>query len=262
MKKLLKVLLVVLIAFSLCACKSGKKETETVEPEKEAETQPAEIAEGDQYNIVTSYGNVGAYSKYLTKVGEGNTELDYTYFLNEDTNTYTLWLDNNSQTNFGRAYINVFDGEFSEEPLYSSKDYYLIRPVDYMKIVEQAFDAEPAYYDLEQPEAYKLTYEESINYEFYYDSDPEIGYIIDAVYDGTLDEDLALRIAKKEYVIAVLTSLFEENIYIYENGSVEYEENQPVLDTAVYTAYLDFSAKTISLYTDNGETLVQTVGMD
>ena len=128
--------------------------------------------------------------------------------------------------------------------------------------VEQAFDAEPAYYDLEQPEAYKLTYEESLNYEFYYDSDPEIGYIIDAVYDGTLDEDLALMIAKKEYVIAVLTSLFEENIYIYENGSVEYEENQPVLDTAVYTAYLDFSAKTISLYTDNGETLVQTVGMD
>ncbi|MBR3228565.1 MAG: hypothetical protein IKF68_08500 [Erysipelotrichaceae bacterium] len=262
MKKLLKVLMVLLIAFSLCACKGGGKETDVTEPEKEAETKPADTTEADQFNIVTSYSNVGAYSKYLSKVGEGNSELDYTYYLNEDTNTYTLWLDNNSQTNFGRAYINVFDGEFSEDPLYSSEDYYLIRPADYMKIVEQAFDAEPAYYDLEYPEAYKLTYEESLNYEYYYDSDQQIGYIIDAVYDGTLDEDLALRIAKKEYVIAVLTSLFEENIYIYENGSVEYEDNQPVLDTAIYTAYLDFSAKTISLYTDNGETLVQTVGMD
>ena len=254
MKKLFKVLLVILLALALCAC--SKKS----DPEPEPEPTPAPTPDDSGLYIDTSYGNYAAYTDYLVKVGDDKANLNYTYYLDEETGNYKLWLDNDSEQYFSRAYIAVFEAADSTESLLESSGYYLIRPLDYYKFAEQPFDIEPAYFDLYEAETYELNYEKGLKYDFYYGQDDVYGYAIAVGYDGELNDDVAMRIAKREYVIAVLTDLFENNIFMFNKDNIVVQDYNPVFNGAEYRAALDFTARTVSLY--KGDELIKTENMD
>ena len=257
MKKLFKVLLVILLALALCACSKSS------DPEPEpAPTPIPNNGGGDDSGLYidTTYTNYAAYTDYLEKVGDDKANLNYTYYLDEETGNYKLWLDNDSEQYYSRAYIAVFEAADSNDALLESQGYYLIRPLDYYKFADQPFDVEPVYYDLYEAETYALNYEKDLDYDFYYGQDATYGYAIAAEYFGELNDDVAMRIAKKEYVIAVLTDLFENSIFVFEGGTLVVQDYNPVFDNAVYRAALDFTAKTVTLY--KGNDLIKTENMD
>ncbi|MBQ2656508.1 MAG: hypothetical protein IJF95_07700 [Erysipelotrichaceae bacterium] len=258
MKKLFYVLLVILLALALCACaKSGTVEPE---PDNEPDPIPDNGNDDDSLNIYTSYDNIAAYEKYLERVSDDKANLNYSYWYDEENGNYKCWLDNDSEEYFSRAYIAVFDSADSQDALFDSQDYYLIRPLDYLKFAEQPFDSEPGYYDLWSAETYALNFEKDLKYEFYYSVDDDYGYVISASYDGELNDDLAMKIAKKEYVIAVLTSLYEDNVFMFNKSDLVLDGYDPILSGASYRAYLDFNAKTITLY--KGDSVVGNETMD
>ena len=260
MKKLFKVLLVVLLALALCACNKKGEE----EPEPTPEPTPAPVDGGDDtadgLDIYTSYATVDAYTKYLERVSDDKANLNYTYWYDEETGNYKLWLDNDSEEYFSRAYIAVYEAADSQDALYDCDEYYLIRPLDYFKFAEQPFDKEPAFYDLWSAETYAFTYEKDLKYDFYYSVDDTYGYVISANYGGELNDDVAMKIAKKEYIIGVLTSLYENSVFIFDNAGFSMDGYDPVLSGATYRANMDFTAKTITLF--KGDTQIATEKMD
>ena len=241
MKKLLVVVMTLLFVLSLSACGNGGKDEDTP--------------------IYSSYDNIDAYTKYLKKVEATDDDLSYTYYDYEDGD-YGLYLDNNNENLFYRAVLYVYDTEDAKDAIFDSDGYYyLIRPLDYIDFYP-SLDKVPDFYELDGVEAYKLNYEENLNYDFIYDYNIENkAYFLDLIYDGTLTDELVERIAKKEYVIAVLTDLLDEEHYFYEASSVEYDgDYYPVVSTSLYKAITSYDDKTIEIY--KGEELIKTITMD
>ena len=84
---------------------------------------------------------------------------------------------------------------------------------------------------------------------------------MDIVYDGVLTDDLAEKIVKKEYIINVLTDIWEDNYYLLDNNTIEFNEDGiPVYSKAQYNALIDYDSRTIQLYKDGAE--LKTITMD
>lgn len=245
MKKLFVVLMLLLLALSLGACgKEGGNEEEYVVED-----------------IKSRHTDVKNYVKYLEAAESNDLEdIGYSYYNYED-NKYYLYIDNYSDTLFYRAYISLYESEDSTEVLYEDKDYYyLIRPSDYA-VLEATADKTPSFCLLDKSEAYALKYEEDLAYNWYYDKDEDGIYCFDIVYDGTLNDDLVERILKKEYIINVLTDMYEDYFYLLDSNTTEYNEEQlPVVANAQYIASIDYEERTIAIYKDSVE--LKTITMD
>lgn len=231
--KILKVLLVTVLLL-LCACTKEEK-----------------------IEILSDYDNLDAYTKYLELVEGEDTFLDFYYY--EGDNGLALYLDNFNNTFFARAYLNLYENNEDEEPYYKSDAYYLVRPYDYLYIGEIENRDDIGYYNLYGYENYKLNYEENLKYDFYYDED-DYGYYTGILIDN-VDDDIALRILKKEYVISVLTELYMYDILIFEDDD-KYDliDNYPNVNDYLYYGVLDFDNKTIELY--KGTDLINSIEME
>ena len=192
MKRIIKLLVVLLVFACLSACSKGGSASAN-EPADVPKIEPIETPEhtDEGLYLCTVYPDYEKYTQYLEKADASNAEMGYTFWLDPDTNTYKLWLDNNSSRYFARAYIDVFDDEYAEEPVFSSEYNYLIRPNDYYRFADQAFDKEPGFYELYDVEVFELNYEKGLDYQIYYDSNEVDGYVIDAIYNGSVDDDVA-----------------------------------------------------------------------
>lgn len=200
--------------------------------------------EKEVIDVYSRYENIEEYSNYLEKVNDDNL---LTYIFTEgDNGLYYLYLENNNKY-FSRTYLNVYLDEDGKNEAYISDRNYLIRPNDYLNVIELYLDSEPSYYALDQSENFKLKYEEKLNYDFFYEDYLDKGAIC-ILYDGKLNDDVALRILKKEYVIGVLTDYFFNNIFIFEKT----DDNEfPEIVDSLYQGYLDFENKEIQLYKNN-----------
>lgn len=248
MKKLFVVLMLLLLVLSLGACGKGKGEN----------NEEDYVVE----DIVSEHEDVDNYVKYLKEAKTNEDEdLEYSYYKYED-NSYYLYVDSYSETLFYRAYLSVYETEDSKEALYEDKDhYYLIRPYDYNVIYAEC-NKSPEYYSFDKVEAYTLNYEKDLNYDWYYDEEDDTEYYcMDIVYDGVLTDDLAEKIVKKEYIINVLTDMWEDNYYLLDNNTIEFNEDGiPVYSKAQYNALIDYDSRTIQLYKDGAE--LKTITMD
>lgn len=232
--RILKILLISILLSSLSGCNSN-----------------------NDLEIISSYDNVEAYKEYL-RIDEDKECLAF-YYYNDEDESYIFELDNEDDKNYSRAILEVYDED--NNLLYKSNDYYLIRPNDYYILDSNlTFEKEPYDYVFVDNENYQLIYDEGLDYEYHYNYDNN-NYYLGIVFDGKIDDNLALRIAKKEYVIGVLTDYLEPNIYLFNSNSlISIRDNKPSIADSDYFISIDYDNKEIKIYKSGS--LIKTETME
>lgn len=226
---------------------------------KEAAAAKAETASSSDYydQVVKEIRDNGSYDtreEYLAYVSEAtDADLDQihlTYSTGE--NKFYIVAENQSEYLFTGS-VNLYD----ESNNYSDElDYWMIRPQDTGYDTVTKF-TEDYSYELSDSAFLKLDYENpDFSYDASYDWNDSNMWTNIQMDAADLTQEHLETLAKRYYAMDVLADVqSQDGIYFYDRTLVKEDDNgYPDTSSASYGALLEFSTKTITIYSLSGGT--------